>query len=141
MREIIARLVCLAATALVVVLAHVFAVRHNPGAEPVTLPPGPITEAVAPPPAADAGRGRELFAVEGCASCHAIAGVGNPRHPLDGVGARRGPEQLRAGITGTDAAAVPFTPAVVRRKLRYRALAPADLEALTAYLLTLTEPR
>ena len=32
---------------------------------------------------------------QACARCHSIAGKGNPRRPLDGVGARRNAAELR----------------------------------------------
>ena len=85
MREIIARVVCLLTVAVVMALAHVFAQRHNPrGSAPV--PVAPAAESVR---SSDAVRGREVSTAQGCSSCHAIAGVGNPRNPLDGVGSRR----------------------------------------------------
>ena len=148
MREIIARLVCFLTVAVVLALAHVFAARHNLPRAAVTAAPV-ITNArppaidtsppvVTPPPEID--RGHDVYGEQGCASCHAVAGAGNPRNPLDGVGARRTRAELFEWVTGTGVAADQLSPAVVRRKARYRELSQADLDALIAYLASLTRP-
>ena len=137
MREIIARVVCLLTVAVVVALAHLFAARHNPH---VSAPGPPLTRAPTAEPAvsSDAVRGREVYNAQGCASCHAIAGSGNPRNPLDDVGTRRNAAELRDWIMGTGSAVEQLSPAVVRRKQRYQELPEAELKALVAYLATLT---
>jgi mono/diheme cytochrome c family protein len=134
MRELIARTVCVLTVAVVVALAHLFAERHNP---PVTTlaPSAPTAE---PMRSRDAVQGREVYNAQGCASCHAIAGVGNPRNPLDGVGARHTAAELREWITGTGAATEQLSPAVVRRKQRYQELSETELKALVAFLASLT---
>ena len=138
MREIIARLVCLLAVAVVVALAHVFAERHNPRGAPAAAPrPAPAAAALEPVLSPDQARGREVYDAQGCASCHAIAGEGNPRNPLDDVGARRSVGELRDWIAGTGPATGLLAPAVVKRKQRYRELPDGDLQALAAYLATL----
>jgi mono/diheme cytochrome c family protein len=141
MREIIARLICVLTVVVVLALAHGFAARHNPqGARPIGKPEEVATAAGVTVSAPDIVRGREVYAGQGCASCHAIAGSGNPRNPLDGVGARRSRAELLEWITGTGAAADQLSPAVVRRKERYRELSPRDSNALIAYLAGLTTP-
>ncbi len=142
MRESIARVLCLFTVAVVVALAHTFAVRHNP--DPRGRP-GAVAAVVsaaaasAAAPTAAAVRGREIYDAQGCATCHAIAGAGNPRHPLDGVGTRRSTAELKDWILGAGAAADEISPAVARRKRGYRTLAESDLAALVAYLATLRE--
>ena len=147
MREIIARLVCFLTVAVVLALAHVFAARHNPPRAGVTTPPilpdtRPAVVGAAPPVVTppEIERGRHVYGEECCASCHALAGAGNPRNPLDGVGGRRTRAELFEWVTGTGLAADQLSPAVVRRKARYRELAQADLDALMAYLASLTRP-
>jgi mono/diheme cytochrome c family protein len=137
MREIIARIVCLFTVGVVVALAHVFAQRHNPpGNAPAPMQTAaPLAMSV---PASETVRGRDVYRAQGCASCHAIAGEGNPRNPLDGVGAHRSAVELREWITGTGSATEQLAPAVVRRKRRYQEMPEADLDALVAYLATLT---
>ena len=133
MREIIARVVCLLTVVVVVSLAHLFAEKHNPQA---TQPP--VTLTAEPVRSSDAVRGRDVYNAQGCSSCHAIAGVGNPRNPLDDVGARRTAVELREWITGTGSATDQLSPAVVRRKQRYQELSEAELQALVAFLASLT---
>jgi mono/diheme cytochrome c family protein len=134
MREIIARVVCLLTVAMVLALAHFFAERHNPQGS-AQVPASPATESVS---SSDAVRGREIYNAQGCSSCHAIAGVGNPRNPLDDVGARRTAVELREWITGTGSATDQLSRAVVRRKQRYQELSAVEIQALVAFLATLT---
>lgn len=139
MREILARIVCLLAVSLVVTLAHVFAARHNPSA--IVTPSGPAapqSRSIPSVASSEVVRGRDVYAGQSCASCHSIAGVGNPRNPLDDVGVRRSRAELREWITGAGAATEQLAPAVVRRKQRYQTLSPVELDALVAYLATLT---
>lgn len=73
----------------------------------------------------------------------AMGGRGNPRYPLyplDGVGERRNPAQLRHYITATGAATEELSAAIVARKARYRALPAAELEALIASLAGVATP-
>lgn len=143
MRELIARAVCFVTMVLVIVLAHVFASRHNPPVVSLSPPPSrPVAPPAplvmpSPPPTAQVTRGRAVYADQGCATCHAIAGEGNPRHPLDGVGARYGTAELRQLITGSGAASAQLPAAVLRRKQRYQSLPAEDLDALVNYLTTL----
>ena len=157
MREKIALAVCVLALVVVVALSFVFAVRHTP--ETVAAPPvsaGPPLEPAATDPAesnqtvaatdpgpvanADLGRGRKIYGQQGCATCHAIAGSGNPRHPLEGTGDRWTTEELAHWILGTGVAAGELSPAVRRRKQRYQSLPPEDLGALVGYLSSLQAP-
>lgn len=131
MRETIARLVCALAAWVVIALSFLFAQRHNP--------PLPETHAGTPPavtPPADAGRGPGIFVAQGCAGCHSLRGVGNPRSALDGIGAGRTREDLRGWITGTGEAAEELPASVVRRKAGYRELPEDELDALILYLST-----
>ena len=165
MREIFARLVAVLTVAVVVGLALLFAVRHNPSAA-AKAPPSSDAPATSKTPAAKKSegegsrpglaeesapsvaktrelitRGRAVYAQQNCAACHSIAGDGNPRAPLDDVGARHDVAQLRAWITGTGAAAELLAPATVRRKQRYLSIPAGDLDALIAYLSALKPAR
>jgi cbb3-type cytochrome oxidase cytochrome c subunit len=135
MRELLARIVCFVTVGVVVALAHVFAAWHNPRQQrPASAAAATAKDATASQPAI---RGRKVYEEQGCATCHAIAGEGNPRHPLDDVGARRSGAEMREWITGGGSAAEDLAPSVVRRKQRYREVAPAEMDALVAYLATL----
>ena len=142
MREIVARLTSVLTVVMVLALAHLFAVRHNPAPAALAAPPvaTPVAPAAAPAPAADPGiaHGRQVYADQRCASCHAIGGSGNPRNPLDGVGARLSRAELLDWVTGTGTATDQLAPAVARRKARYRDLPVNDMNALIAYLASLT---
>lgn len=139
MRERIALLICWLTVVLVVGLSWLFAVRHNPaggGSVPVAaVAAPPITLA----PANETGA--RLFREQGCTSCHALGGAGNPRHALDGVGARLNREELRAWTTGTGVAADKLSPMVLRRKQRYQEVPDAELSALLDYLAAAGGPR
>lgn len=152
MRERLAVVVIALTLVLLVGLAGVFGVRHNPDesagpapppaaaiaapapSEP-SAPPASVAAPIPPPaPASSVLRGAEVYREQRCATCHALAGAGNPRYPLDGVGARRDAEALRAGIVGTGAASGALTGPVLRRKSAYRSLPTEDLAALVDYL-------
>jgi len=144
MRVRFALLVCWLTLGLVVGLSWWFAVRHNPAlppASPVAPVSAPVSVPALPPgPVAANETGARLFREQGCASCHALGGAGNPRYPLDGVGARRSRDELRAWTTGTGLAAERLSPMVVRRKQRYQELSDADMAALVEYLSAARSP-
>ena len=79
--------------------------------------------------------GRKVYEREKCATCHQIAGRGNSRFPLDGVGRKLTSEQLRRWITDTVKMedALPRLPVVRMSAIKYR-LSPKDLDALVVYL-------
>jgi mono/diheme cytochrome c family protein len=76
-------------------------------------------------------RGQEVYRRLGCPACHSVAGVGNRRHPLDGVGGRLGPDDLRKWIV----APATMKPGV--RKPAYDKTPKDDLDAVLEYLSTL----
>lgn len=146
----------------VVALSFLFATAHNPRfpAKPVRLIAGPASVAaeanvadsnranrIEPPPdatptkAGSIDRGRAVYAQQNCSTCHSIAGEGNPRHPLDGVGARWEAAELRAWIVGTGVAADILPAAIVKRKQRYQNMPEDDLTALVAFLTSLKPAR
>ncbi len=123
--------VAVGSVALIGTLSLAFAARHNPAA--LAAPATPA----APSPAPATDRGQAVFDAQNCATCHAIAGQGYPRYPLDGVGATWTPAELRQWITGTGPAADVLPAAIAKRKQRYADLPSADMDALVAYLSTL----
>ena len=141
-------------------LSALFAARHNreaskPDSEPVRVappasapapivalesPPTSPAEVVEPLASATAPRieqGRKVFTEQRCTACHSVAGEGNPRSPLDGVGALLTADELKMWTLGTGDAAESLSVATQRRKQRYRSMSEADLNALVAYLQTL----
>jgi cytochrome c oxidase subunit II len=77
-------------------------------------------------------RGKVVYAEQKCAACHLIKGVGNKRSVLDGVGSRLKAAEVRQWIV----APRKMKPTV--RKPDYSKLSAADLDALVAYILSLT---
>ena len=71
--------------------------------------------------------GKQAFESYGCSSCHSVAGTGNTSAPLDGVGSKRTPEELKRLIISPPAGSA--MPAMD--------VPQSDLNNLVAYLLTL----
>lgn len=132
-RESRAKWLAAATAALVVALSALFAALRNLSPLPPRAPQS--TAAPAPPaPAVDAARltaGRAAFERLNCATCHSIAGRGNPSHPLDGVGRRLDRARLREWTLGEGQAAVQLGGLA---SIKQRNAADPDLEALLDYL-------
>lgn len=80
-------------------------------------------------------RGKAVYDAQKCSLCHAIAGKGNAKGPLDGIGAKLSAADMRKWIVTPKEMKSP-----TNRKPEMRAyptLPAADLDALVAYLLTL----
>ena len=84
--------------------------------------------------AADPKKGEEVYAKNNCKMCHSIAGVGNKKSPLDGVGSKLTEDLMKKWIR-TPKEMEPKT----NKMLAYPVakISDADLADLTAYLLTL----
>lgn len=141
MREILARRIALLAGTLVVALAVLFAHLQNPpaGRPPAPGPamgapaaPRPELPAAAAPGSPLAARGEQLYADLACARCHSIAGRGNPRVPLDGIGTRADEAAIRSWITPGAA-----QPATYQERHADLGLGAGERDALAAYLLGL----
>jgi mono/diheme cytochrome c family protein len=80
--------------------------------------------------------GAALFSSQKCTLCHAVAGKGNPKGPLDGVAAKLTAQEIRQWIVDPDAMRVKAkatrTPAMKRLKLTTE-----QVDGLVAYLQTL----
>jgi cytochrome c2 len=76
-------------------------------------------------------RGKEIHAIQKCALCHSISGVGGQMHALDGVGSRLKPDAMRRWIR---------TPREMKPDTTMKAypnLPEKDLNDLVSYLMTL----
>jgi cytochrome c2 len=78
--------------------------------------------------------GAKVFAEKKCGMCHSVAGVGNKKIPLDGVGAKLSVDQIREWLVNPQEAA---KKAKSTGKPVHPKLPPADVDALVAYLKTL----
>ena len=82
-------------------------------------------------------QGQQVFVAQKCAICHSVAGKGNAKGVLDGVGARLSADQIRQWIVDAPAMAAK---AKAERKPPMKAFASlpaAELDALVAYLQSL----
>jgi len=95
----------------------------------------------APVFAQDAAKGKGVYdaATPKCKVCHAVAGEGNAKGKLDGVGAKLKADEIKAWMRTpkemaekAKAERKPPMPAYPKEKL-----SDADLDSLTAYLLSL----
>ena len=97
------------------------------------MSPRPARSAPAEDRKAGAPRGREVYEAQRCWMCHSIAGKGNKKYPLDGVGSRLTPEQIRTWIV---------SPRKMKPDSKMKAfdgLSREDLDALVGYLAGLEE--
>jgi len=141
MRETWARRIALLTGLLVLLLAAAFAILQNPTATSDTTANMESPEQAPPePPLLDPesiAAGRLVYELQTCARCHSVAGRGNRRNPLDGVGARRRAEDLRDWITGAEALRAALPARAFKMKQAYAELPGDDLEALVVYMRSL----
>lgn len=80
-------------------------------------------------------KGMKVYEAQKCAVCHAIAGKGNPKSPLDGVGSKLSPADLKTWIVDPKTM-IEKTKAKPGMRA-YPKLPAEDLDALVAYLASL----
>ena len=87
--------------------------------------------------AATPTQGERVYATSKCSMCHSIAGKGNPKGSLDGVGAHLSAEEIRLWLT--DPAQMRSRTGATRKPemKSFASLPKEDLDALITYLLTL----
>ena len=80
--------------------------------------------------------GQKVYADQKCATCHSVAGVGSKMAPLDGVGTKLTPADIRMWMTDPDtmAAKLPVKPKI---KMKKYTLKDEDMDALVSYLVSL----
>ncbi|MGD9583546.1 MAG: cytochrome c [Lysobacterales bacterium] len=139
MREIWARRLAMASAALVLAVAAALAGWRNREQAAVTEA-APAAVAETPVDAvALRQRGAEVYRNQGCRACHSLAGQGNTRHPLDGIGARLSAQEISQWISADPAVASQLSARVRQRKAIYASLPDDDLAALVAYLAQPTD--
>lgn len=140
MRERWARRLALLTCLLVLGLTAAFAaVRNLPAVMAVASPLAVDPAAGEQADATLLAQGRQVYDQNDCAACHAVAGTGSPRSPLDGVGSALAPAQIREWVIGGDSVAEDLSPRALRAKQAYRSLPPEQLDALVAYLSSLKD--
>jgi mono/diheme cytochrome c family protein len=83
-----------------------------------------------------AARGAQVYADQKCSVCHAIAGKGNAKGPLDAVGSTLSADDIRAWIVDAKGMTAK-TKAPRKPEMRAYNLPKEDVDALVAYLATL----
>ena len=81
-------------------------------------------------------KGEQVYAAQKCAVCHSVGAVGNRKGPLDNVGGKLTPEEIRLWIVDATGMAAK-TKALRKPAMRNYALPPEELDALVAYLASL----
>ena len=76
-------------------------------------------------------RGMEVYAMQKCALCHSVSGIGGKKMALDGVGSRLKPEEIRKWIQSPRSMKADTT------MKAYPNLPEKALRDLVAYLATL----
>ncbi len=90
-------------------------------------------EEAAKPDAEKAGKGQQIYTAQHCSMCHSIAGKGNPKTPLDDVGSKMKADEMKKYIAN------PKSVKADSKMKAYTSLPAEDLDALVAYLQTLTK--
>ena len=81
-----------------------------------------------------AEKGAAVYAAQKCATCHSIAGKGQAKGPLDGVGSKLSADELREWLVDPAAAAKKHNATRKPPMRAYAKLPKEDLDALVAYM-------
>lgn len=85
---------------------------------------------------AKVAKGQQVFADQKCSLCHSIAGKGNAKGSLDGVGTKATADEIRSWITDAKGMTAK-TKATRKPEMKAYTLPKDDVDALVAYLGTL----
>jgi mono/diheme cytochrome c family protein len=92
-------------------------------------------------PAQDAAKGAKVFADNKCSMCHSIAGKGNPKGSLDGVGSKLSAAEIREWITDPAAMAAKAKadrkPPMATMAASFKKMSKDDLDAVVVYIASL----
>jgi mono/diheme cytochrome c family protein len=86
--------------------------------------------------AQDKAKGEKVFADQKCSLCHSVAGKGNAKGPLDGVGSKLKADEIRAWVTDAKGMTAK-TKATRKPEMKQYTLPKDDVDALVAYLSSL----
>jgi len=81
-------------------------------------------------------KGEQVFTAQKCSLCHSIAGKGNAKGPLDGVGSKLTADEIRSWIVDAKGMTAK-TKATRKPDMKSYALPKDDVDALVAYLSSL----
>ena len=88
-------------------------------------------------PALARAQGQQVFEAQKCSLCHSVAGKGNAKGPLDGVGSKYSAADLKLWITNPTEMAKKHNTTRKPPMKSYASLPAADVDALVGYLQTL----
>jgi len=86
---------------------------------------------------AKVAKGEAVFTAQKCSLCHAVAGKGNKKFPLDGLGKTLTADVVKLWLKDPKAAAAKTGKTGTPAMKSYAALAADDVDALVAYMLSL----
>lgn len=96
-----------------------------------------LTAATAQAQPALVAKGEAAFTANRCSMCHAVAGKGNAKGPLDGVGKKYKADELRQWLLAPAEMAVKQKATRKPAMRDFSKLPAGDLDALVAYLQSL----
>jgi len=82
-------------------------------------------------------KGATLFESNKCTICHAVAGKGNVKHPLDGAGKRLDAAMVKLWLTDPKAAEAKAGKKASPPMKNFSTLPQEDIDALVAYVMSL----
>jgi mono/diheme cytochrome c family protein len=87
--------------------------------------------------ASASGQGQQVFEKQKCSLCHSVAGKGNLKGPLEGVGSKYTNAELKQWLTSPAEMAKKHNATRKPPMKSFASLPAADVDALVAYLQTL----
>jgi mono/diheme cytochrome c family protein len=81
-------------------------------------------------------KGEQVYAAQKCSLCHSIAGKGNAKGPLDGVGSKLSADDIHSWIVDAKGMTAK-TKAPRKPEMKQYTLPKDDVDALVAYLSSL----
>ncbi len=81
-------------------------------------------------------KGEQVYTAQKCSLCHSIAGKGNAKGPLDGVGSKLSADEIRSWIVDAKGMTAK-TKATRKPVMKAYSLPKEDVDALVAYLSSL----
>ena len=85
---------------------------------------------------AKVAKGQQVYTDQKCSLCHSIAGKGNAKGSLDGVGTKLSADEIRSWITDAKGMTAK-TKATRKPEMKAYTLPKDDVDALVAYLSSL----
>jgi mono/diheme cytochrome c family protein len=82
-------------------------------------------------------QGQQVFEAQKCSLCHSVAGKGNAKGPLDGVGSKYTAAELKQWIVNPTEMSKKHNATRKPPMKSFASLAAADVDALVTYLQTL----